>query len=78
MGHKGKSVPMTIGTVKWFDATKGFGFIEPNDGSEYAFVDKYAIEHSGLRELIDGQKVQYDIFPGIDGKAAAENLVIFD
>ena len=69
---------MAVGKVKWFDATKGFGFIEPSDGSEYAFVDRYAIENSGLRALIDGQKVQYDIVPGIDGKAAAVNLVILD
>ena len=69
---------MAIGKVKWFDATKGFGFIEPSDGSKYVFVDRYAIEHSGLRALIDGQKVQYDIVPGMDGKAAAENLVILD
>ncbi len=78
MGHKRKGVPMAIGTVKWSDASKEFGFIKPNDGTEYAFVNRYAIEQSGLRELIDGQKVQYDIFPGMDGKAAAENLVILD
>ena len=78
VGRNGKGVFMAVGTVKWFDATKGFGFIEPSDGSEYAFVDRYAIEHSGLRALIAGQKVQYDIVPGMDGKAAAENLVILD
>ncbi len=78
MGHKGKGVPMAIGTVKWSDATQEFGFIQPNDGSEYAFVNRYAVEQSGLRELIDGQTVQYDIFPGMDGRAAAENLVILD
>ena len=78
VGRKGKSMPMAIGTVKWFDATKGFGFIEPSDGSEYAFVYRYAIEHSGLRGLIDGLQVQYDIVPGMNGKAAAENLVILD
>ena len=78
MGHKGKGVPMAIRTVKWSDATKEFGFIEPCDGSEYAFVNRYAVEQSGLRELIDGQKVRYDVFPGMDGKAAAENLVILD
>ena len=78
VGRKGKSVPMAIGTVKWFDATKGFGFIEPSDSSEYVVFDRNAIEHSGLRALIDGQKVQYDIVPGLDGKAAAENLVILD
>ncbi len=69
---------MAIGKVKWFDATKGLGFIQPSDGSEYAFVDKFAIEQSGLRALIAGEKVQYDIVPGMDGKAAAENLVILD
>ena len=78
IGRKGKGVLMAIGTVKWFDASKGFGFIEPSDGSEYIFVDRYAIEHSGLRALIDGLKVQYDIVPGMNGKAAAENLVILD
>jgi len=78
MGVKERGEPMVIGTVRWFDKTKGFGFIEPIDGSEYAFVDNYAIEHSGLRTLIDGQKVQYDIFPGMDGKAAVENIVILD
>jgi CspA family cold shock protein len=78
MGVKERGVPMVIGTVKWFDRAKGFGFIEPSDGSEYAFVDSYAIERSGLQTLIDGQKVQYDIFPGMDGKAAAEKLVILD
>ena len=78
MGRDGKGVLMAMGMVKWFDVTKGFGFIEPSDGSEYVFVDRYAIEHSGLRALIDGQKVQYDIFPGMAGKAAAENLVILD
>lgn len=69
---------MAIGTVKWSDATKVFGFIEPSDGSEYAFVNRYAVEQSGLQDLIDGQKVEYDIFPGLDGKASAENLVILD
>ncbi len=77
-GCNGKGVLMPSGTVKWFDAKKGFGFIEPSDGSAYAFVNRDAIEHSGLRALIDGQKVQYDIVPGMDGKAAAENLVILD
>ena len=76
MGHKERGVAMPIGTVKCFDTNKGFGFIEPNDGSEYAFVDNFAVEHSGLQTLIDGQKVQYDIFPGMDGKPAAEKLVI--
>ena len=69
---------MEIGTVKWFDRTKGFGLIEPSDGSECIYVDSYAIEISGLRSLSDGQKVQYEIFPGMDGKGTAEQLVILD
>ncbi len=78
MGVKERGVPMVIGTVKWFDRTKGFGFIEPSDNSEYAFVDSCAIERSGLPTLTKGQKVKFDIFPGMDGKAAVENLVILD
>jgi CspA family cold shock protein len=69
---------MVTGTVKWFNTTTGCGVIEPSDGSEYVFVDSCAIEYSGLRTLIDGQKVRYDIFPGMDGKPAAEKLVILD
>ena len=78
MGVKERGEPMVIGTVKRFDSAKGFGFIETSDGSEFAFVDSYAIENSGLRTLIEGQKVQFDIFPGMDGKPAAEKLVILD
>lgn len=66
------------GTVKWFNATKGFGFIEPEDGSKDAFVHISAVERSGLPGLQEGQKVTFDLVSGRDGKMAAENLSIAD
>ena len=69
---------MAIGTVKWFDATKGFGFIQPEDGSQDAFVHISAVERSGLAGLNEGQKVSFDLVPGRNGKMAAENLTITD
>ncbi len=69
---------MTNGTVKWFNATKGFGFIEPEDGGKDAFVHISALESSGIGTLADGQKVSYDVTPGRDGKESAENLQLRD
>lgn len=69
---------MPVGTVKWFNPTKGFGFIEPSDGSSDAFVHISAVERAGLRTLNEGQKVSYDLQPGQNGKSAAENLSIVD
>jgi cold shock protein len=69
---------MTTGTVKWFNATKGYGFIEPEDGSSDAFVHISAVERAGLQTLNDGQKVSYDLTPGQNGKSSAENLSIVD
>ncbi len=69
---------MTTGTVKWFNPTKGYGFIQPEDGSNDAFVHISAVERAGLSTLNDGQKVQYDLVPGRDGKSSADNLVILD
>ncbi len=66
------------GTVKWFDAVKGFGFIQPEDGSKDAFVHISAVERSGLSGLNEGQKVSYDLVTGRNGKDAAENLVVND
>jgi len=69
---------MATGTVKWFNATKGYGFIEPSDGGKDAFVHISAVERAGLTSLRDGQKVSYDLVPGQNGKASAENLTVED
>ena len=65
---------MTTGTVKWFNPAKGFGFIEPEDGSTDAFVHISAVERAGLTSLNEGQKVSYELQPGQNGKSSAENL----
>ena len=69
---------MTTGTVKWFNPVKGFGFIEPEDGSKDAFVHISAVERAGLQTLREGQKVSYELVPGQNGKSSAENLVAND
>ena len=69
---------MTIGTVKFFNTAKGFGFIEPEDGSKDAFVHISAVERAGLSTLNEGQKVNYELQPGRDGKSSAENLSLVD
>jgi CspA family cold shock protein len=69
---------MPTGTVKWFNPTKGFGFIEPEDGSNDAFVHISAVERAGLTSLNEGQKVSYELQPGQNGKSSAENLSVID
>lgn len=69
---------MTTGTVKWFNPTKGYGFIEPEDGSSDAFVHISAVERAGLSSLNEGQKVNYELTPGKNGKSSAENLSVVD
>ncbi|HEB79695.1 MAG TPA: cold-shock protein [Rhodospirillales bacterium] len=69
---------MATGTVKWFNPTKGYGFIEPEDGSKDAFVHISAVERAGLPGLREGQKVEYELVPGQNGKSSAENLVALD
>lgn len=65
---------METGTVKWFDPVRGFGFITPEQGDKDAFVHISAVERAGLQGLNEGQKVQYELQPGRNGKEAAENL----
>ncbi|MCU0910098.1 MAG: cold-shock protein [Rhodobacteraceae bacterium] len=67
---------MATGTVKWFNATKGFGFIEPEGGRKDVFVHISAVERAGLRGLNDGQKVTFDIEAGRDGRESATNLAL--
>jgi CspA family cold shock protein len=73
-----KEVKMTVGTVKWFNPTKGYGFIEPEDGSKDAFVHISAVERAGLSGLREGQKVEFELVPGQNGKSSAENLNALD
>ena len=66
---------MNTGTVKFFNATKGFGFIQPDDGGNDAFVHISAVERAGMRTLVEGQKVSYDLVQDRrSGKFAADNL----
>jgi CspA family cold shock protein len=67
---------MTTGTVKWFNPTKGFGFIEPEDGSKDVFVHISAVERAGLSTLNEGQKVTFELQQGQNGKSSAENLSV--
>ncbi len=66
---------MNTGTVKWFNGTKGFGFIQPDDGSTDVFVHISAVERAGLRGLNEGQKIEYDLVRDKrSGKNSADNL----
>ncbi len=69
---------MPTGTVKFFNATKGFGFIVPEDGSKDVFVHLSAVEEAGLSILTKGQKVEYEVVSKPDGKTAAGNLKLAD
>ena len=69
---------MSTGTVKWFNPTKGYGFIEPEDGGKDVFVHISAVERAGMSTLREGQKVDFEIVAGQNGKSSAENLVAND
>ncbi len=69
---------MATGTVKWFNPIKGYGFIQPSDGSRDAFVHISAVERAGLTTLNEGQKVTFELQQGQNGKSSAENLSIVD
>ncbi len=65
---------MATGTVKWFNATKGFGFIQPEDGSKDVFLHISAVERAGLQSPADGQKVEYELESGRDGRSSAGSI----
>jgi cold shock protein len=67
---------MAKGTVKWFNPTKGFGFVQPENGGKDVFVHISALERAGLDTLADGQKITYDVERGRDGRESAANLAL--
>jgi cold shock protein len=67
---------MAIGTVKWYNSTKGYGFIQPDDGSKDAFVHVSAIERAGMNDLSEGQKISFELVTDArSGKLSAEKLL---
>ena len=69
---------MSIGTVKWFNASKGYGFIEPTDGGKDVFIHISALEKVGIASLNEGQKIEFEIVKGQNGKSSAENVKLAD
>lgn len=69
---------MATGTVKWFNTTKGFGFIAPDDGGKDVFVHISAVERAGMTGLRDNQKIQFEMREGRDGRSSASELVALD
>ncbi|MTE00517.1 cold-shock protein [Paracoccus sp. YIM 132242] len=67
---------MANGTVKWFNATKGFGFIQPEHGSKDIFLHISALERAGIRDIRDGQAITFDIEKGRDGRESATNIAL--
>ncbi len=67
---------MATGTVKWFNTTKGFGFIAPDDGGKDVFVHISAVERAGLTGLADDQKVEFELREGRDGRTLADDITI--
>ena len=69
---------MPQGTVKWFNSSKGFGFIKPDDSDKDAFVHITAVQKAGLADLPEGQRVEYELVEGRNGRAAADDLKLID
>ena len=69
---------MAMGTVKWFNPTKGFGFIAPEDKSKDVFIHISALEKAGISGLAEGQKIEYEIGAGRGGRTSAENVRLVD
>ncbi len=74
-----ENIKMATGTVKWFNSTKGFGFIQPDNGGADAFVHISAVERAGMRDLREGQKISYELVADRkSGKMSADNLKAAD
>ena len=69
---------MSKGRVKWFNTTRGFGFIEPDEGGSDAFVHITAVHDAGLKELQEGQLIEYEMLPAKTGKDCAMNLRVLE
>ena len=71
-----KGIPMATGVVKWFNTTKGYGFIAPDDGGKDVFVHITAVQQSGLESLTENQKVEFELGAARDGRQAATDLKV--
>ncbi len=69
---------MSLGTVKWFNPSKGYGFVEPSDGSKDVFIHISALERAGIASLNEGQKIEYELVPGNNGKTSADSVKLVD
>ena len=69
---------MATGTVKWFNNAKGYGFVTPDQGEQDVFIHFSAIAMDGYKTLKEGQKVEFELQRGLNGKTSAENLVLVD
>ncbi len=69
---------MSVGTVKWFNPSKGYGFVEPTDGSKDVFIHISALERAGIGSLNEGQKIEYELVPGNNGKTSADSVKLVD
>ena len=69
---------MATGTVKWFNPSKGYGFIQPEDGGKDVFVHISALERAGIKTVKEGQRLEFELAPGRDGRTAAEELKLLD
>ena len=67
---------MATGTVKWFNATKGYGFVQPDNGGKDVFLHISALERAGLRAIADGQKITFELETGRDGRASASSIAL--
>lgn len=65
---------MPLGTVKWFNPTKGFGFIQPDSGGKDVFVHISAVQRAGMETLDEGQRLEFQVVPGRDGRTSADDI----